>query len=101
MKKTCLLFGLVPATLVPIGLVAAIEIKGKVIEVSKDTVQVQLDIGLVPNPGDKVEISFEIPDLKDRALVAEGKVAEVKGRLLTVKIDRSPGQVEKNHLASV
>jgi hypothetical protein len=41
-------------------------------------------------------IYFEIPGLKDKVLVASGKVAKVEGGLVVVKIEKSSGKVAKD-----
>lgn len=83
------------------GVLRAGEIKGKVANVKGDVVQVATTSEYLPNPGDRVEIVAEIPGLDDVALVASGKVIEVKADVIVVKLDRTPGEVRKNQLARI
>ena len=52
-----------------------VEIKGKVIEAKDNSARITTDSELLPNPGDKVEIYFEIAGLDEPVSVASGKVS--------------------------
>src|SRR5689334_6826963 len=88
------------ALVLPAVLVAA-EIPGKVLEVQDGMVKVKIKSTQLPAAGDKVDIFFEIDGLEERALVATGKVGSVAGDDVVVKIERSPGKIEKDQLATV
>ena len=84
------------------GSAPAVEIKGKVVEVRDDTVKIAADSqDLLPNPGDKVEVYFEIPGLDDVAVAGSGKVAEADGEVIVAKLDRGAGKVAKDHLVKI
>ena len=44
------------------GAAVAAEIKGKIVAVSGDEVTIENDSGLVPNPGDRVEIRWTVDE---------------------------------------
>src|ERR1051326_5894416 len=84
-----------------LGDLRAAEIESKVVEVQGDQVKLARDKFKDPLPGDKVSIYAQIPGVDDLALVASGKVTEVSGELITLKIDKATGKVAKGQLAKI
>lgn len=79
----------------------ALEIAGKVESVSGDTAKVIAEGNLVPNAGDKVDIFFKMAGLDEEIAVANGKVTELGGDGITVKIDEATGTVTKDQLVRI
>ena len=100
MTSHCLRLSVLLFFVLSTNLMAA-EIKGQVVEIEGDSVSLKLDADLLPNVGDKVEIYIEIPGLDDVALVASGTVSQADGDLVLVKIDETPGKIEKAQLARI
>ena len=75
----------------------AAEIDGKVTAVAADTVTIRHTSDLIPNVGDKVEISFTTPD-GDIIQVGTWKVSMVEGTTLEAKVEESfgPPNVDMN-----
>jgi hypothetical protein len=82
------------------GLLAA-EIKGKVTAIQDGAVLIRTESDLVPNPGDKAEIYFEIPRMEDIAHVASGRVTGVAADVIRIKIDQASAKVTSGQLARV
>ncbi len=100
MTSHCLRLSAVLVVVLSANLFAA-EIKGKVVEIQAESVSLKLDSDLLPNVGDKVEIYIELEGLDDVALVASGKVSKADGDVVLVKIDETPGKLEKAQLARI
>ena len=79
----------------------AAEITGKVVEATATTARISTASDLVPNPGDAVEIYFEIPGLDETVSVASGKVRDAEGGTINVTIDKSSGKVAPDHLVRI
>jgi len=72
----------------------AVEIRGKVMAVSGETVTIKLESDLSPNIGDKVKISFTTPD-GDKIPVGEWKVSKVTGKNVTAtKVEGAEANIE-------
>src|SRR5262249_40618596 len=56
---------------------------------------------VVPNPGDRAEIYFEIPGLSDVASVASGSVTSVTGGVITIEIQKAATKVKQGQLARI
>lgn len=85
-----------------VGTGMAAEITGKVVEATATTARISTESDLVPNPGDAVEIYFEIPGLDEPVSVASGKVRSAgDGGTIDVTIDKSSGQVAPDHLVRI
>ena len=76
-------------------------IEGQIAVIEEGTVTVQTDSDFVPSPGDKVEIGLELPGLDEFDLSALGKVAEVKGDLIVVKLIATLSKIERFHVAKI
>ena len=84
-----------------LGGARAVEIPGKVVEVKGDFVHVKTSSKEAAKPNDLVEIFFEIPGLGEKALVATGKVTEVRQDAVLVKIERTPGKLAVGQMATI
>src|SRR5437879_140329 len=73
----------------PLTLTAA---EGKVVEVIGKTVKVTAAAGKA-KVGDRIEIFTVLPGLDEEATVATGRVFEVDGQTVLIKIERASGQV--------
>ena len=83
-----------------VGTGRATEITGKVVEATATTARVSTESDLLPNPGDAVEIYFEIPGLDET--VASGQVrSAADGGTIDVTIDKSSGKVAPDHLVRI
>lgn len=82
------------------GLIAE-EIPGKVQEAGKDEVKIASDSAFLPNPGDKLEIYFQVPGIDEPVQVATGTVSDVQGGAILAKIDRALGKVSAGQLVRI
>jgi hypothetical protein len=78
-----------------------IEINGTVREASGNSAKIALNSEFVPTVGDSVEIYFKIPGVEAEVSVAKGKVAEITGDTVSVKIENATGTVAKDQLAKI
>jgi hypothetical protein len=79
----------------------AVEIGGKVSEITADSATIITDSDLEPSAGDKVEIFFKIPGTDDEVLVGTARVSEVGRDSIRAKIEKASGTVEKGQLARI
>ena len=92
------LFVLLMAPAIALG----VEINGTVVSVTGTTVQIKIDPSFVPNAGDKVEISDEVPGLGQVPLSGTWKVTGVINGLVTaVAEDVSPGSPQVGYKATI
>ena len=56
------------------------EVVGKVVEITKGSVEVAVDGNSIVRPGDRVEIFTIVPNIEEEAGVAAGRVSHVDGR---------------------
>lgn len=63
----------------------AAEIRGKVVEVREKTVKIETQSDLAPQVGDKVKISFAVPDAGDVELEGVWRVKEVTAAYVTAE----------------
>src|SRR2546423_6800053 len=92
---------LVLAALILPSRLAAIEIRGKVIEVNEGTIKITTDSDLVPNIGDKVEIIFEVPGIEKAAHIADADVSQIGDDFILAKIEKAKGKVVRNLVATI
>src|SRR5262249_25977118 len=76
------------------------EIKGRVVEVTGDSVKVRTDSNVQPARGDKVAFSFAIPGLDEVAAAGSGTVTGVEDGLVIVRIQGTK-RTAKGYLAAV
>ncbi|MBX9792550.1 MAG: serine protease [Pirellulales bacterium] len=76
----------------------AIKGQGQVREVSGNTATVSVSTQERPAVGDKAEVYVELPDKNGVAILATGKVKELRGELVLVDLERKTGRVVKNSL---
>jgi hypothetical protein len=79
----------------------AAEITGTVQTASGDTATIAIEGDAVPNVGDKAEIFFKLAGADEEISVGSGKVTEVSGTSIKVKIDNTTGTVEKGQRARI
>jgi hypothetical protein len=77
------------------------EIKGRVIHPQEGVVEVKANSALLPNPGDQAEIYFQIPGLSAVAHVASGRVSEIAGDSIQIRIDEAAGQIGSGQLVRI
>lgn len=98
-RGKCWIFALL--LLVPRARVDAVEIKGTVTSSTEKYATVVSDSGLVPTPGDKVSIYFNLAGADEDISVAEGRVYEITGSNIMVEIANATGTIEKGQLARI
>ena len=76
----------------------AAEIKGTVASATAEYATVTTDSDLGPVPGDKAEIFFKMAGTDIDVSVASGKVYEITGANIMVKIDKATGTVAKDQV---
>ncbi|MCY2995663.1 MAG: SUMF1/EgtB/PvdO family nonheme iron enzyme [Planctomycetota bacterium] len=86
------------AVIPPLG---AAELTGQVESVTGATITIRIEADSRPNPGDRVEVFFEIPGLNELAKVATGTVTAVRGKSVEAKIEKSTSKVAARQLVKV
>ncbi|MBI4613807.1 MAG: hypothetical protein HY720_09370 [Planctomycetes bacterium] len=81
--------------------VSAEEIQGRVVQVSGGTIRVEIDSDVVPRPGDPVVVYYQREGSAKRAVVGEGNVARVEGRVVVVTMDDPGSAVQVGHLVQI
>ena len=89
-RFTAALCALFLSALLLAGQAGAAEIEGTVTAVLGDTVTIALESDLVPNVGDKVEISFKTAD--DQIPVGIWRVSKVDGATVTATVVEAEGE---------
>lgn len=77
------------------------EIKGRVLAITDNTVTIAVRAGIEPPVGDKVEIYIELPDLDGIAVLATGRVSELRDGVVIATLDSKNGRIDKNQLARI
>jgi RNase P/RNase MRP subunit p29 len=74
-----------------------VDIVGKIQQVEGSLVRVSVDSDLIPRPGDKFQIYFQISGLDEPVDVGTGVMVELDGDLIVARIEKASGKVAKNH----
>jgi S1-C subfamily serine protease len=77
------------------------EIQGQVVEKTGNTVRIATSSTEKPRVGDNAEIFVILPDLNGIAVVATGRVEEVRHENIMVKIERATGTVKRSQFARI
>ena len=108
MRRDMTMERLVAATLALVALslvrpsdVQAEELKGRVVSVSGGEARVAVQGELLPNEGDLVAFSYELPDMDVLARAGTGKVTGFAGTTVTVRIDAGDSGPQEGFLATI